>query len=64
MRIVRAVADAKFDAKTALPAAPERPKAGPPSPAKVLSVIVPLLDEAQRAKLADRVEQGPPEEPR
>lgn len=58
--LIEAFADAKFDAKSALPAPEAAASAGPPSPAKVLSVIVPLLDEAQRAKLADRVEQGPP----
>lgn len=58
--LIDAFAEAKFDAKTALPAPPVMAKAGPPSPAKVLSVIVPLLDDAQRAKLAERIEQGPP----
>lgn len=62
--LLDAFADASFDAESALPAPPAAPKAGPPSPVKVLSVIVPLLDEAQRAKLADRVEQGPPQRTR
>lgn len=34
-----------------------------PSHAAVLAIIVPELDDAQRAKLAERIEQGPPERP-
>lgn len=42
---------------------PEPPKMKRPSHVAVLAVIVPELDATQRAKLADRIEQGPPEGP-
>ena len=37
-----------------------RPEAGPGMMVKALATVVPLLDEAQRAELAKRFEQGPP----
>lgn len=43
-----------FDADTLLTAPPK------PRFIEALAVVVPLLDEAQRAQLAERIEQGPP----
>lgn len=48
-----------FDAGAALPPPPARP-AEPPAFIAALAVVVPLLTDAQRATLADRVEDGPP----
>ncbi|MFO0612446.1 MAG: hypothetical protein U0414_07655 [Polyangiaceae bacterium] len=59
--LLDAFAAASFNANDALPRPPAMGK--PHSPIEVLAVIVPLLDEAQRAKLADRIEQGPPAPP-
>lgn len=56
--MLTAFASDSFDADAFMPAAPAmRGKMG--HPAVALAVIVPLLDEAQRSELAERIERGP-----
>jgi len=61
--MIDAFAKDDFDAKANLPEMPTGRMHGP-GPARFvesLAIIVPLLDDAQRSTLADRIEQGPPD---
>lgn len=54
-----------FDAEAFAAPPKDAPRAGfghgPGAMVKTLAAVVPILDEAQRAELAQRIEQGPPE---
>jgi Spy/CpxP family protein refolding chaperone len=52
-----AFAKDSFDAEAVVPEMGHGPHLG--RMVKALAVVVPLLDDAQRAALADRIEQGP-----
>jgi len=56
---LEAFAKDKFDGDAVLPNEDKGPQAHMSKMIKALAVVVPLLDDKQRADLADRLEQGP-----